>query len=632
MKSPTIVQGVALAAIVLLLAVPAVLGSTASGASPRLLAPPEGALAHGRSAAAAPVATLGAASTIDPATLIAGCEQNFAATPASAGPLPSWNQAFFNDVNVTFSIPYVSPINMCTVPNYNVIPMAAPGFWMNITAKAPIEMANVTIWGTQWPVQNRTAPIPGFNYQNTTLIQMVVNHTNPELASFFFDDYRFFWPGDTVNFNLTVTARDTVPATVYSTEGATEETPRGSGDFATWIVNVQGPWASDNFNSSVEITTTPNIFSHPAYLPNRYQSLQITLTAIAPPGVAVGTIPEALLYYTVYSGGVGTSYSEYFSPLNHTSEDLAVPIPPQPNSTVDFNVTLWLPWEAGAIDRMYSPEYQVNWSSQGGWYYADQGLLSNLELSSSPSIFAPASGVVSAGAPVTVTLHEPIENVTIGSSQLDYIFHDGLGVHSGILPMTLTSGNTSTVTIPGLPPGAAVEFYVVAKDIFGDPVFSQNFTYHADNFEPGSMPAGEALLFFEVVDVSGTGLVPLVNFTIDNASWSESRSGTSLGFGSALVPGQEAYLPLGLGTYELSVEAFGRTFSTPIDVTNSTPSTVTFYVASSPIPEDATSSLPTVPIASVLGLAAAAGALVLILPWYAERRRRIEEEQRRITL
>ena len=561
------------------------------------------------------------------------------ASPATPSPL--WKSPYFtSDVNVSFSMPGVSTFSSFGhEPTTNVIPMWANGFYMNLSVLdlKPIVSANVTIWGTTWPVQGRTTPVTGFEPADPTTRPMEINSTHRYMASFYFNDYRYFWPGDTIAFNLTVTALNSTPSTIYSADeynypmNCVTGTLTGCDD-ASWIFFVQSPWVSPDFNSSVLLTTSPSVLTTPGFDPNPYQPLQVYLTAIVPPGLTVGTIPDGILTYTVDQNGVPSTFSEYFVPLNHTTVQLQQAIGPYPNSTVQFNITLWLPWEAGAICRLYSPYYNFTWSKNGGWWYPNQGLLANLELTTFPNVLPPASGIVGAGQPVNVSIHELTENVSISSAQLNFLFTDGGRTHSGVIPMASASSNTTYAVIPGLPPGASVRFFLGAKDVFGHPVFSQNFTYSAGP-QPATPYANlHSMFFFEALDIAGTGLVPGFNFTLSNTTWSESWTATTLGFGAAVVPRGIGFLALAFGNYVLQVTAFGRVYSTVISVTNQTPFTVVFYVASGPVQVSSTSALPVLPATAFVGVASGAVALLMVRPWFIERRKRMEEEQRRVTL
>jgi hypothetical protein len=619
----------AIGLLLILLVVPS-LAAAGPIASPSSVAAPE--MGH----PATPVTVAPPAPSLRSATSPASIPSPRSLPAAPLTARPAWSSDFANDAQVTFSLPYGGGALTSFVPEpaTNTIPEYVPGFWMNLTTTKQLIYANVTIWGTEFPARNVAAPIPQFGVGQGTTLPM--NLSTPYTANFFFNDYRFFWPGSTVYFNVTITALNASPAQVKSTADWTFPVNAGPGNppaQASWIYYVEGPWVSPDFNSSVNITTTPNIFGNPSTDPNPDQTLQVTLSAIAPPGLSVGTIPQGLCYFKVTKGGLSTSSSIPFGPVNQTNVSLTQAIGPYPGAEVSFNITLWLPWEGGAIDRLYSPNYQFNWSTKGGWWFPNENLTSNLELNAYPSILPPASGQVPAGQPINVSIHEPIENVTIASAQVDYIFQQGLGTHQGSLPMKNVNANTSRVIIPGLPPGSSVTFFVIAKDIYGNPVFSQNYTYSATSSLAAGIPPGHNLFFFEALDVAGTGLVPSVNFTISNATWTESRVGTSMGFAAPLLANSSSYLALTWGSYTLSIVAFGRTWSTTVVLAqNSTPFTLVYYVASGPIPEETSSALPLLPISGALGVIGAAVATIFVVPWFRERRERIEAEQRRVTL
>ena len=89
--------------------------------------------------------------------------------------------------------------------------------------------------------------------------------------------------------------------------------------------------------------------------------------------------------------------------------------------------------------------------------------------------------------------------------------------------------NTSYGLIPGLPSGGTVAFYIIAKDLFGSPIASGNTTY-TENGAPQAGPGGltlatgYGLFFFEAVDLTAVQLVSFLNYTITNATWSETAT------------------------------------------------------------------------------------------------------------
>jgi hypothetical protein len=557
------------------------------------------------------------------------------------GPLVSgWkNASFFQNVRVAFygtGLPY----GFRTVPYVNNLPLTTHGFWMNLTTDAPLVFANVTIWGNQWPGTNDSNGINGFLPTQPALVPMVINSTDPAQASFFFDDYRFFWPGSSVSFNITVVGLNSTPSQLKSASNLSvpENYPGGFVDAATWVFNVGTPWASSNFSNDIAVSTTPNVLGTPAYAPNPMQSLSITLQSIPVNGV-VTPIPAASLAFSVSQNGSSTGYSDPFGPVNHTQMATALPIGPYPGSLLNFTVTAWLPWEGGEIDIITSPAYTFTWSSHGGWWHPLSGLLGNVNLATYPSITGP-TGAFSGGAtalpteaPVTVTIHEPIENVTIASAQVVFTFTDGGVSHSGTLPMTALSANTSSATLPGLPPGASLTFYLVAKDIYGDPIASGNYTYTENGPTSPSLPSGRGLVFVEVLDLAGSGLQTDFPFSVANSTWYASANANTLGFGIPLLPNSTSPAQLWFGSYTVAVQVFGVTETATVTLSPSSPTpTIVFYGESHPLPVLPTQALSAVSLVAIAGLVAMAVVTLPLALWFEERRARAEEEQRRISV
>lgn len=553
---------------------------------------------------------------------------------------------FFNDVHVAFAFPGDRGLtggNFQTVPCINTVPTFGTGFWMNVSTNVPITDAYVTIWGWTWP--SSIDPTPGLSgYSPTSPRQIYMPVIGPARteAIFYFNVYRFFWPGSTVYFNVTVQSTNATPSTIFSADTNNGKWlpvhyEGGYTDNATWGFYVQGPFASArSFASDINITTTPNVFaSSDCCQPNFLQQVQITISSVGQNGAPGLPIPQALLYVSA----VGTNYTftdrtVAFGPANHTVMTLVHPLGPYPDTRISFNVTAWLPWEGGAIDRIYSPVYSFNWSKDGGWWYPNNDFGSNLGLSTSPGILPPNLTVLPTGTAVTVSVHEPTENVTISSAVVTFHYSDRAGSIEGFLPMARFTNNTSVATIPGLPFGGQLTFAVVAKDAFGDPIASGNFSYSETGpaVEP-QLPPGDGLIFFEGIDVAkGGALIPDLNFTIANGTWSESGFGTPLGFGSATPIGGPGYLPVSFGTYTVTVRAFGESQVASFGLQNATPLTVVFFLASGPV--EPTANVPVYPmtISAVGGLAAGAIVVVPVSRWFKERRKKAEAEQKRISL
>jgi hypothetical protein len=580
-----------------------------------------------------------------------------APTPSSGpcntpGGSASWNTAnFFTDASVTFftpDSPQLSGANFQTEPCQNIIPTYTNGFWMNVSTDVVLSFAYVTIWGTQWPTPGQTqTDLKGFAASTPTVLPMNIEGPFYNKATFFFNDYRYFWPGSEVYFNITLSSTAASPSTIYSASTSGNHWAPynwvGGVDNYTWSFYVASPFSPTqspgkvpvNFSNVIDVSTTPSVFGTPAFEPNPKQTIQITLTArnISTGGAAIA-IPMAQGSFTISGGNVGTGvYFENFGPSNHTVMQLTQPLGPYPDSEVQFNITAWLPWEGGGIDFIYSTVYKFNWSSNGGWWDPTGALEGNLALSTSPDLFALGSApVLATGTAVNISIHEPIENVTIASATLHFRYADSAGVSYGNLPMTLAGDNTSYVWIAGLPPGGGIVFSVAAKDIYGNPVSSGNYSYTESGAIGPPVHAGYGLFFFEAIDLATGQLVPGLNFTVANDTWSESSNGYALGFANPMPVGGAGFLPVAFGTYVVTVHAFGESQSWTGTVADQNPFTVVFYLTSGPVATEATSPPPAYPIAAIVGIGVAAVAMIPISAWFRERRRKAEAEQRRITL
>ena len=593
-----------------------------------------------------PEGTVIASST--PTVTPAGAQPEVPQCPTPSNP-PLWgglngeDTNFFDDVQVTFSVPGSSGLSsgFQEMPCSNSIPTYTNGFWVNISTNVQILQAFLNVWGYQWPTPaNPTPAIAGFAATNVTPIPMFLNGPYDHTASFFFNCYRFFWPGSQVFFNITVIANAS-PAKVYSghTHGVPVYFPGGENN-ATWGFGVASPWAgADVFNPStnlskfIHVSTVPSVLSNPAYEPNPRQKLQIFLDSYNLTGGPAGPIPMAQMQLTLTGNQTGV-YNLSFGPANNSHMFLSNPIGPYPGTNVSFTITAWLPWENGAVDRIYSPVLHFTWTPKGGWWYPDLPLDQNLNLTTSPNLIGlggPAS--LPTGELVNITIHEPIQNVTIGSAQVHFHYSDLSGWSDGSVPMVPISQNTSYALLPGLPDSGHMTFYVVAKDIFGTPLGTGNYSYSESGPIATVSPAGYGMFFFEAVDLATGQLVPRLNYTIANGTWSESGNATPMGFGYPTPLAGSGYLAVTFGTYVITIHAFGETESAKLVLSPSQSlQPIVFYVTSGPIPSNVWVPPSLISYTGIGGLAAAFVAAFPLYFWFDERRKKAQAEQKRISL
>ncbi len=593
---------------------------------------------------ATPTAPAPAAATATPAAA-SGPSTDCGGTPSGAY---NWaTQNFFTDVSTTFwtpDSPSLSGGSFQPVPCTNVIPTFTNGFWINVTTNVPMTTAQVTIWGTGWPTASTPLPpIKGFDPSQPAVLNMYIEPPFYRTASFYFNDYRNFWPGSSVFFNVTLTSTNATPGTIYSASPLSGHYEKyqwsGGVDNASWAFYVASPFAEQpvgqtpvNFSNIIRVYTSPSVLSSPAFEPNPKQQVQVYLSSLNFSGSAAPPIPDAQGSFSL-SGGVTGVYLDNFGPANHSVLQLLQPLGPYPGTQVKFNVTVWLPWEGGAIDYVYSKVYAFNWSANGGWWDPTAGLEGNLLLSTAPSLQGLGSTpTLSTGTPLNVTIHESTENVTISSAMLHYHYEDSTGSLAGALPMSAANQNTSYAVIPGLPPGGAVTFSVVAKDIYGEAIASGNYSYSESGPYATALPLGYGIFYFEAIDVATGQLVPTLNFTISNASWSEASVGYAYGFANPVIAGGHLALPVADGNYVVTVTAFGMSQTWVGAVSSQDPFVVVFYLSSSPVGPTYGAPLSSLSISGAVGLLGASITAIPVVQWFKERRRKAEAEQRRISL
>lgn len=622
----------------LALAIPA----PSSARAPHAVIPPVGpstATAGRAVASAAPHAVGALSASGDAAT------QNCGGTPSGAY---NWaTQNFFTDVATTFwtpGSPALSGSNFQPVPCTNIIPTYTNGFWINISTNVPITTAEITIWGNSWPTPSNPLPLlKGFDPANPTILPMFIEPPFYRTATFYLNDYRNFWPGSTVYFNVTLTSTNATPSTIYSASPYSGHEQKyqfnGGVDNATWAFYVASPFSEQpvgqtpvNFSNIISVYTSPSVLTDPAFSPNPQQKLQVYLQSLNFTGAGAPPIPMAQGQFTLSGGQTGV-YSDNFGPTNHTVMYLDQLLGPYPGTTVQFNVTVWLPWEGGAIDYVFSKVFTFNWSANGGWWNPTAGLEGNLLFSTFPSLAGlGANPTLATGTPLNVSIHEPLQNVTISSAQLLYRYSDSNGVTYGSLPLNTIDANTSYIEIPGLPPGGSVRFSVIAKDIYGNALSSGNYSYTESGAPSLALAPGYGVFYFEAIDVATGRLVPSLNFTVSNQSWSETTVGYPFGFANAVVAGGRDALAVSFGTYTVTVRAFGLSQSWTGSIASQTPIVVLFYLTSTPLSPTYGAPTGALTISGAVGLIGAAITAVPIVNWFRERRRKAEAEQRRISL
>jgi hypothetical protein len=612
------------------------LALVATLAGPALAAPPAGA--GPATGAPAPLAASGPAPVAAPGAPAAHPASGTSCpTPQN---LPDWTGPnFFNDSLVTFTVPghpEDSGANFQTVPCLNSLPTYLPGFYMNVSTNVPLEQAYVSIWGTVWPTPNQPlADLPGFPFDGTqvTEMPMLVTPGAPDQASFWFDTQRFFYPGATVYFNVTLKSSVGTPGTINSAQELSQIAPAPANLNATWKFELDAPWWSPDFSHNIRLSSSPPVLGRGVFAPNENQSFDVGIESVGANGLPGTPIPEAELTFTISNDpGFNGTYGVAFAPLNHTFENLSSVIGPYPNATVRLNVSAWLPWEGGAIDKIASGYYWFNWSKKGGWPTPALGLAANALLATDPSVLAASPTPLPSGTPVNVSLTEPEPNVTVNSAIIRFHFSDADGSASGVVPMHRVGQNVTYAVLPGFPSGSRLTFSVLAKDVFGDPLASGNYTY-VEAGPPTTTPSPFSSYFYvEGINATTGTLLAGVPFTVSNASWSQSGTTTAFGFGLLQIPNGAGTLDLPYGTYTVTMSALAHAQTAHVSLGSPTPVVVRFWFANGAVSANSVVPLDPISVALIVGVLALTGAFYPLYRYFQERQRRAEQERTRVTL
>jgi len=554
--------------------------------------------------------------------------------------IADWTSAnFFDDALVTFTVPgyaNLSGANFQTVPCLNALPTYLPGFWMNVSTNVPLLQAYVNIWGTLWPTPNQPlADLPGFPSYGTqvTSLPMYIAPGSPESASFYFNTHRFFYPGSTVYFNVTLKSTVGTPSTINSGTELSQITPPGTNLNATWKFSLDAPWWSPYFANDLSLSTNPPVLGRGVFEPNENQSLNVGIVGLEKNGLPGAAIPDALLTFTISNDvGFDGTYSIPFAAQNHTFQNLTSQIGPYPGATIEMNVSAWLPWEGGAIDKIVSGYYWFNWSKYGGWQTPSGGLGANVVIATNPSVLASSTTPLPSGTPVNVSVTETTPNVTISSSIVRFHFSDADGSVGGIVPMHLVGQNATYAVLPGFPSGGHLTFSLLAKDVFGNPLSSGNYSYTERGAATGNLSAFTSYFYVEGINASTATLLAGASFTVSNASWSQSAVTSPFGLGLLLIPNGAGTLQLPFGTYTVTMTALGHTQTAKVTLSSSTPVTVRFWFANGVVAATSVIPLDPVSVGLIAGVVALTAAFYPLLRWFQERLKRAEQERTRVTL
>jgi hypothetical protein len=567
--------------------------------------------------------------------------------------------AFANNASVTFN-PYSNLAEINTdgsVPSGNIVSQYARTIDVIVTPMKNAVFDNVflTVWGTGWNNQTLTSTLP----TAPGIWPLFINHTTG-IATGMLNDMKYFPPGATVYFNITVYSTLSGNAAVYSPCPDSSKMPTwGNNTFPTWAYTVGGGWSSPTFTSDIKITAFPNVFA--GIFPSIYQPVSLTITSIS--GIVIG---GANVNYTrdvrnISTGGVtvfpggGSEYANGFSPANSTT--LTSYIGPfnfskYDISTINFHIRAWTLWSGGAVNMIdsYFPsdiDYTYTITAGGTWCGLNQSWNQDVIMTTQPY-----ANISQPDANVQIQAMTDIVNVSIESTQsnitIDYAFIFFNETYQGKnLPgeLMMTAGNstmqytgTSTATGNGLLgpylPGIHVSFYISATDGNRCTITSPTYSFYTALTGPRII---DNKTFFYVVAFDqglGTYAIGAQVVIMTNGTVICQTATNALGF--AYPNASASTLPLYLAmneNYNITVTYNGAVQTAIYFLTATSNKTLTFYfdtAASAPIIYAV--STPPITIPLIAGLVVATATVIPIYLLWSEMRKRAKEEEKRITL
>jgi hypothetical protein len=563
---------------------------------------------------------------------------------------PTDEKLFNESAKVSFN-PYsgLKYITGPVIPSSNVVSQYAKAIYVTVS---PLNSANLSevilsAWGTGW--SNQTLPST-----SPTAIAQWDLPIKKGVATGILNDQKYFPPGATVYFNLTVVSSVSNDVPVYSPCAAKVPT-WGNGTFASWGYLVSGGWPSPVFSKSIGLTAFPNILN--GVYPGVYQPVQLTLNSLTSTPIGGANITYNITTTnilsgstTVYSCGV-YSCGDDFSPANSTTAMVNISnIAYSRNNytTVTFRISAWALWSGGAVNFIQSDNFTYPITAGGTWCGSNQTWSQDVTLSTAP--YANISG----GVDVPIVAMSDVVNVSIVGTHsnvtIDYAFvifnetYQGKSLPGKILMIrenstaeftgdSLFGAQTGNAVMGPYLPGMNVTFYVAATDTLGCTIQSPNYRFHTVSGPP-TVLNGKTYFYVVALDEGhGTYAVGAQVTFSHNGTVISSTQTNQLGFAypnytSSSLP---MYLPMN-ETYNVTVVYDGSSQSTSYLLTPTSNKTLTFLFnagASAPVvyAESAAYVLPT-----IVGLIAVTAILVPVYFFWMELQRRAKEEEKRVTL
>lgn len=598
------------------------------------------------------------------------------------------NTTYQSDFAVTFN-PYTGLPALPTVPTVSQYARAVGVTVSPSSSAITLNQVVLTVWAQIWnSTTDPTLPpsLPG------TWNLPIVNGS----ASGLLNDEKYFPPGTTVYFNLTIVFSNSsgVDQTVYS-PCPMGNLPSTANAAPTWEYLVSGGWPSTTvggFQSAIKITATPNVFA--GVQPGPEQAVVFKLNSVLGNPIGVAYIYYNISYYDNLTGATSAptppNGGGTFTPVNTSSESVSVGPYPNPGNytTIHFYIVAYEDWSGGVVNMIQSSNYTYVVGTGGTWCNAKQPFSSYLTVSTStgsypdaapsgayalityidPNTGLPANPGLDPLSAVNVTLNTVSANTTISYANVFFNVTyqhakqpqshvpmnrlNATSQYTGDLTQQQSLANWNPSVLGPFPPGVQVSFYVVAADLLGCTIQSPVYEFHTNM--TGSPVVNDRTYFWVAAyDVGKNTYASGAQVTFSNATWVDHTQTSLLGFAYPNVTGSNApaYLAINCPTpsnpgancnYNVSVTYDNYTQFVVYTLTASSNKTLTFYFdTSSSSNQNITYAEPVPwfagPIPSIswpllIGLLIAAAGVIPVYFLWSDLRRQAEAEEKRITL
>ncbi|MDE1822233.1 MAG: hypothetical protein KGJ23_14200 [Euryarchaeota archaeon] len=294
--------------------------------------------------------------------------------------------AWANNVTTTISLFGASQV----VPYVNSVSGYARSVQVTIQtpANVPIEQAEITVWAVGWNNQSLNSTLP--NAPGVFSMTVDQNVPTKNIATGQLNDFKFFPPGSTVYFNMSLVQNVTDPSNWTSPcwagafNAPWNPAPAAPAPQPTWAYRIGNGWPSPVFENDIQITATPNVMN--GVQPDPFQSVYFYLNSSKINMNIGGPLGGARLYYFLHNrtcdnkNAQGCPGGASFCSANATFEVSCyggVPTGVGPfyeaGDVIDFYFEAFISNDVGVYNKIFSRSYSYTVSAGGTWCQPDSG-------------------------------------------------------------------------------------------------------------------------------------------------------------------------------------------------------------------------------------------------------------------